>query len=156
MTLESSQRTLPLPKGWPRHVKSPVLHAISLASAALTLARSRAASIRDSKRRLRAYLEHAHTEIAQLREELDLKDARWSRLKSRRRPHYSPIERMRILELKAARGWSRDEVSERFLIADQTMQSWMRRVDEDGEKACCSSALPSIASRTSFASWFAG
>ncbi len=81
MTLARSQWTPPLPKRWPRHVKSAVLHAVSLASAALTLARSRVASIRDNKRRLRAHLEHAQTEIAQLREELDLKDARWSRLK---------------------------------------------------------------------------
>ncbi len=111
MTLEPSQRTLPLPKGWPLHVRSAVLHAISLASAALTLTRSRTTSIRDSKRRLLADLEHAQAEIALLREEIDLKDTRWSRLPSRRRPHYSPIERMRILELKAARGWSREEAA---------------------------------------------
>ncbi len=135
MTLEPLLRTLPLPKGWPLHVRSAVLHAISLASVALTLTRSRKASVRSSERRLLADLEHAQTEIAQLCEELDLKDARWRRLQSRRRPHYTAIERMRILELKAVRGWSSDQVSERFLIADQTMQSWMRRVDEGGKKA---------------------
>ena len=59
MNLPPVWRALPLPRGWPRHVRSAVLHAISLASAALTLARSRTASIRDSKRRLVADLERA-------------------------------------------------------------------------------------------------
>ena len=53
-----------------------------------------------------AELDRANTEIALLKEELDIKDARWSRLPSRRRPYYVPVQRMRILQLKTARGWS--------------------------------------------------
>ena len=72
-----------LPKQWFQHVKSGVLHAISLASVALSHARGRAAG----RRRLRAQLEQATTEIALLREELTIKDGRWERSRSRRRPH---------------------------------------------------------------------
>jgi len=90
--------TIPLPHGWTDHVRSCLLHAIALASAALSVARSRRVA-----RSLRTDLERATHEIALLKEELALKDARWSRLSPRRRPHYAPVERMRILQLNATR-----------------------------------------------------
>ncbi len=40
MFSDHPRRSLPLPRGWPRHVKSAVLHAVALASAALTFAPS--------------------------------------------------------------------------------------------------------------------
>ncbi|MFH0946520.1 MAG: integrase core domain-containing protein [Planctomycetota bacterium] len=49
MTPKPSRQTDRLPGVWPLYVKSAVLHAISRASAALTLARSRTTSIRNSK-----------------------------------------------------------------------------------------------------------
>jgi hypothetical protein len=52
-----------------------------------------------------AELERANTEIALLEEELTIKDSRRSRIAPRRRPYYRPVPRMRILKLKAARGW---------------------------------------------------
>ena len=77
-----SQRAAPLlPRGWSKHVKSGLLHAISLAALALTVARSRYA-----RSRLQGELERAKGEIALLKEELAIKDARWGRLPSRRRP----------------------------------------------------------------------
>ncbi len=47
-----------------------------------------------------------------------------------RRPHYRPIERMAILELKAARGWSQTETARRFLVKPTTIASWLKRIDE--------------------------
>ena len=52
-----------------------------------------------------------------------------------RRPHYTPIQRMRILQLKAARHWSCEQAARAFLVDGQTLQAWMRRVDEQGERA---------------------
>jgi hypothetical protein len=120
--------TDPLPRGWTRRVRSSVLHAISLATAALTVARARAGS-----EGFRTELERAEHEIALLREELDLKDSRWIRLSPRRRPHYTPVQRMRILQLKAARNWSCEQAAEALMIDEQTLKSWLRRVDEEGE-----------------------
>jgi len=80
-----------LPKGWTRHVRSALLQAISLAATAWTLARGRAATSRRRQEPLQAELDRAHAEIALLGEELRIKDARWSRLPSRRRPHYTAI-----------------------------------------------------------------
>ncbi len=78
----ASRRQIRLPRQWPEHVKSGILHAISMASVAFTIARSRATS----RRRLQAELEQAKGELALLREELLIKDGRWERSRSRRRP----------------------------------------------------------------------
>jgi putative transposase len=80
-------------------------------------------------------LERANTEIALLKEELAIKDARWDRVPPRRRPHFTPIHRMRILQVKAARGWSYEQAADAFMIDEQTLRSWLRRVDEEGEGA---------------------
>jgi putative transposase len=119
-----------LPKQWSRHVKSGILHAVSLASVALSYARGRATG----ERRLRAQLEQATSEIALLREEISIKDGRWERSHSRRRPHYTPIQRMRILQLRAARGWTLEKTARVFLVDEQTSLGWMSRLDEPGER----------------------
>jgi transposase-like protein len=131
-----------LPRGWSKHIKSSLVHAIALAATALTEAWSRAAAGRSKDTKLDAELDRANTEIAMLREELAIKDARWSRLPSRRRPYYSPVERLRILQLKAARGWSRQQAAHAFLINEQTLRSWLIRVDEQGGRALIQIADP--------------
>jgi hypothetical protein len=111
-------------------VKSGILYAISLASVVLSHARGRAAG----RRRLRAQLEEATTEVSLLREELSIKDGRWERSRSRRRPHYTAVQRMRILQLRAARGWTLEKTVRVFLVDLHTLQIWMRRLDEHGER----------------------
>jgi hypothetical protein len=125
-----SQRFLRLPRGWPNHIKSCLLYAISLAAMALTVARSRS-----TRNCLQAELDRANNEITLLKEKLAIKDARWSRLPSRRRPHCTPVPRMRNLQVKAARGWSCGQAFEDFMIDEQTLHSWLQRVDEEGENA---------------------
>jgi hypothetical protein len=78
-----SRPPIRLPKQWPKYIKSGIVQAISLAGVALSYARGRATG----RRRLRAQLEQATTEISLLREELYIKDGRWERSQSRRRPH---------------------------------------------------------------------
>ena len=99
--------SIPLPTGWSKHVESGVLHVLALAQVALTAARAGSAKKRGTVARLRAKLEAANQEISLLVEELRLKDLRMGRVTPRRRPHYRGTERMAILELRAARGWSR-------------------------------------------------
>jgi hypothetical protein len=79
--------------------------------------------------------ENAKSEIALLKEEMSIKYARLGRVPSHRRPYYRPFERMRILKVKAARGWSTRQAAEAFLLNEQTISSWLRRVDEEGERA---------------------
>ena len=67
---------LPLPKRWRRHVRSAMLHVISLAQFATVYTRGWAANSVNSRIRLKAELERANQEIALLREEIRIKDAR--------------------------------------------------------------------------------
>ncbi len=139
--MASRERYL-LPKGWTRTVRSSVLHAVSLASAALTSAWSRAAISRRPRVQTVAELERAKTEIALLKEELSIKDARWSRVPPRRRPYYRPIQRMRILRLKATRSWSTSQTAQIFLVTEETIASWLTRIDEEGERSLVQFAEP--------------
>ena len=75
----------------------------------------------------------AGDQVALLREELELIHARLRCVSARRRPYYTPVERMRILELKAMRGWNHQEAADRFLVTPATIASWLGRCDEPGE-----------------------
>jgi len=108
------RRPIRLPRHWPEHVKSSILHAISLpvSPCPTPWARHRA-------RRLRAQVEQSSTEVALVREELDIKDGRWAR----RPPPQAALhtdQRMRILQLRAARGWTLEKTAEVFLVDLQT------------------------------------
>ena len=98
----SCSSDISVPKSWPKNIKSAVLHVISLAHYAITYARGWAANSINARVRLQAKLNTTLEEIAKLREELRIKDARMARIDPQKRPHYPAVERMVILELKAA------------------------------------------------------
>ena len=58
-----------------------------------------------------------------------------TRIPAQRRPHYPPTERLAILELRAARGWSTAETPRRLLVTPRTVSSWMSRLDDEGPDA---------------------
>ncbi len=126
---------IPLPKSWPRHVKSAVLHTISLAHYVIVRARGRAAGSTGSQDRLLAENERLSEECALLHEEIRIKDLRMAQIPPHKGPRYRPQERMAILELRAARGWSIKQTADTFLITQATVSSWMRRIDEKGPNA---------------------
>ncbi len=97
---------VPLAKHWKKHVKSAILHVMSLAQYATAYTRSWAADSGNARVRLTAEKDRLEQERALLREELRIKDARTARLPAHRRPQYTPVERMAILEVRAARAWS--------------------------------------------------
>lgn len=70
-----------------------------------------------------------------LREELRLKDTRIAQIAPQRRPHYGPVERMAVLELRAARGWSLNQTADTFLVTPATIAAWMKRTDNQGTNA---------------------
>jgi transposase InsO family protein len=74
-------------------------------------------------------------EILLIKEEMRIKDARMESIHAQRRPHYVPIERLAILELRAARGWSQDQTADHMLVTPATIASWMSRLDEEGPAA---------------------
>jgi len=133
---------IPLPKGWPKRVKSAVIHAISLAHFSLTSTHSWAANSRNARIRLKTENDRLRQELALLREEMRIKDSRMLRIPAQRRPHYPPIERLAILELRAARAWSLSQTARNLLVTTATVASWMGRLDEDGPKALVQTREP--------------
>lgn len=119
-----NNRDLRVPNAWPRYVRSALVHAVSMANVAFTATRAHAANHFNARIRYQAENERLEREVALLREELRIKDARMERLSAQRRPHDPPIERLAILELRAARGWSQAQTARRLLVTPLTIASW--------------------------------
>jgi putative transposase len=81
-------------------------------------------------------------EVALLQEQNRIQNARMAKVDPRHRPYYSPTERMAILELKAARGWSLAQTARVFLVEPETIAAWLKRIDEDGSHALVQLAEP--------------
>jgi len=135
MLVKSDPPHIALPKGWQGCVKSAVVHVISLAHYAIVYARAWAADSINARVRLAAENDRLHEECALLREELHIKDVRIVQIAPQRRPHYGPCERMAILELRAARGWSLKQTADTFFLTSSTIASWIKRIDEKGPDA---------------------
>src|SRR5712692_5412464 len=127
--------SLPLPRGWPRRVRSAVVQVISLARTSLALTHGWASESMNGQLRRRAEGDRLQSEIQLLREEIRIKDARMEQLEAHRRPHYPPTARLAILELRAARGWTIAQTARTFLVTPLTIASWTGRLDEEGPDA---------------------
>jgi len=142
MTAPPTAKTaLPLPAGWSKTVKTGLLQVVGLARVALLDVRAGFSS-GPSEARVAARLAALESEIAQLGEELRIKDARMARLDPRKRPHFSGEERLAILLLRAAHGWTTAETARRFMITAATIASWFVRLDEGGECALVRTVVP--------------
>jgi transposase-like protein len=109
-----------------------MLHVIALAQYAAVYTRSWAVDSMNGRVRRKAENDRLIQELAQREEEIRIKDARKARIGPHRRPHYSPTERMAILELRAARCWSLEQTARTFQVTAATIASWMKRVEEEG------------------------
>ena len=97
---------IPLPDAWPAQVRSALVHAFALAHIGIVHVHGWCVNSRIARVRLAADNQRLRAELGLLREELRIKDARMARIPARERPHYPPAERLAILQLRAARGWS--------------------------------------------------
>ena len=68
--------TIPLPKSWTKHVRTAMLHVISLAQYATAYTRSWAADSTNGRMRIKAENDRSQQELLLLREEMRIKDAR--------------------------------------------------------------------------------
>ena len=114
MARQTDSVRIPLPDGWRGRVRWGVLHVISLAQFALAYTRSWAVNSSIARVRLKAENAELKQQVALLAEEIRIKDARMKRVPPQRRPHYIAVDRMAILELRAARGWSQAETARWF------------------------------------------
>jgi hypothetical protein len=86
MSKSTNPRKLVLPTSWPRGVRSALLHVVSLAQYAAVYTRSWASESRNARVRLKADKDQFLQEVALLRAEIRLKDARMACLPALRRP----------------------------------------------------------------------
>jgi transposase InsO family protein len=128
MHSELTEETIPLPKNWSHSVRHSLLRVFGLVR--MSMLAGREYLIRKGLNST-AHIQRLETEVALLREESRILSSRMKRVPSQRRPQYSPIERMAILELRALRGWNQTETVRHFLISDDTIRSWLRRADDD-------------------------
>jgi hypothetical protein len=140
--MASENLRIPLPKSWPIHVRSAILHVISLAQFTTAHTRSWAANSINARIRLKVERDRAMEELSRLREEMRIKDARMAIISPHRRPHYPPAERLAILELKAAQGWSLEQTARVFHVTAPTIASWLARLDEQGPDALVQTCTP--------------
>jgi hypothetical protein len=143
MTQDASRAIdLPVPKDWKRSVRGAFVGAVGLAHSAIVSARSWAVNSRVARVRLAGECDRLQAEVALLNRELYLLRARFERIPARNRPHFSPPERLAVLELKAARAWNASEVARRLLLAPGTVAAWLKRLDEEGEQALIRVPVP--------------
>jgi transposase-like protein len=126
---------LPLPRGWPRRVRSAVVQVISLARTSLALTQGWASESMNPELRQRAEEDRLLQEIQFLREEMRIKDSRMEQIEPHRRPHYPPTARLAILELRAGRGWTLAQTARIFQVSPLTIASWTTRLDQEGPDA---------------------
>ncbi|MDH3285335.1 MAG: SlyX family protein [Acidobacteriota bacterium] len=100
-----------------------MLHAISLARFAVTHGRAHAAGSRKARFRQQAEIDRLRQEVALLIEDLCIKDAPMARIPAPRRPHYPPVDRLAILELRAARGCTVAVTADRLFVTAATIAS---------------------------------
>ena len=142
MPVNPARPRIPLPRGWCGRVKSAVPHTISLDHFSIVHARGMAAGRIRRRVRLAAQNERLREECALLREEIRIKDTRMTHISPQRRPRYGPYERMAILELRAARGWSLKQAADTFRVTAATVASWSSRVEEEGPNALLQLPVP--------------
>jgi len=133
---------IPLPDNWSLNVKSAILHAISLAQFVMAYTRGWAANSINARIRLKRQVAQLEQQVACLTEQMRIKDARLQRIDSQKRPHYLPVERMAILELRAAQNWSLKQTAKAFLLTRATIRSWLARLEEEGPDALVQTARP--------------
>lgn len=68
-------------------------------------------------------------------ETADLLRRRFARIPERRRPHYTPAQRFRILEIKSFLGWSAQQTAATFLLSVNTILNWEKVADPDSATA---------------------
>ena len=125
---DDEAESLRLPRNWHALVRSAVLNVIGIVRIAMLTGREALIENGDAPD---ARIHQLESEVAMLREELRIISARMRRVPAHRRPQYTGLERMAILQLRAMRGWNKSETSRHFLVSDDTIRQWLRRADDD-------------------------
>jgi transposase InsO family protein len=87
----------------------------------------------DPLARLQARLEEADLRARLATEALEILAARFAKVPDLRRPHFTPVQRFRILEIKHLLAWSADQAARAFLVCPHTILNWEKTTDPESE-----------------------
>jgi hypothetical protein len=86
---------------------------------------------RDPLLDLQGRLEEAELKARLASEVAEILAARFGKIPERKRPHYSPAQRFRILEIKSLLGWSAHQAAQAFLVCPNTIHNWEHAADPE-------------------------
>jgi hypothetical protein len=86
---------------------------------------------RDPLLDLQGRLEEAELKARLASEVAEILAARFGKIPERKRPHYSPAQRFRILEVKSLLGWSAHQAAQAFLVCPNTIHNWEHAADPE-------------------------
>lgn len=124
-----------LPDAWPEKVKRSMLYTLQLARFAMIITRGKTDHDYRKEVRQKAEIDKLKNEVALEKDLRRICAERFERVPPKKRPYYSPVARMEILNHKAARGWNLKQTAEAFMVDEQTVSSWNKRIDEEGQGA---------------------
>ena len=88
--MPGSTTTLPLPPQWPQLAADALVHAVAMARVAIAHVHGGFAGSPIARIRLRSQNERLRSELAQIREQVRIKDVRFARIPAKSRPRYLP------------------------------------------------------------------
>jgi len=87
------------------------------------------------------HLEEQALQIALLDESLSVLGSRWDKIPERRRPHYSPEARFRILRLRALLALSAEQTARLFRVSATTVLRWEQGAHAEPEREAVGTLL---------------
>jgi transposase InsO family protein len=84
---------------------------------------------KDPLMQAQARIEEAELRVHLALEVVEMLAGRFSRIPEKRRPHYTPAQRFRILEIRNLLGWNRHQTARLFLVCPNTVSNWERSAD---------------------------
>ena len=101
---------------------------------AYQLARCRLASTASPVLKLMMERDELQTQVAWLNRELKILRNQRADMLPKKRPNYSPEQRLAIVQLMRQRGWSIAIVAKRFILHPQSIRKWIRTM-ENGDQS---------------------
>ena len=140
--MPGSTPPLALPRQWPQHAADAIIHAIAMARVAIAHVHGGFAASPIARIVLRSEDARLRSELAQLREQMRIKDARMARIPAKNRPRYLPHEPHAILMLRAAAGWSAAQTARMFLVSPPTIADWGKALRDESRETLVTMAVP--------------
>jgi transposase-like protein len=127
---------------WPKSLRQAVDAIAVVFAAVYELARTRAATHPSSTVRAMAQSDDAIFDAKLLEREADILRRNREEIPARRRPHYSPADRLEIIQLMRLRGWSIDETAGHFAVHKNTISAWVKELETDPKSTLFTGVTP--------------